>query len=196
MEPKKETAPAAAPAQKTAPEIKPAGKVEVNRELAALGAKAAEADKLLHSGTVTGAGPAAAPPMPAPPDTVAEVRAIIGFARPAVEMLVPYLRGADASAWDALVEPAAALCAHYGFSLGNWMQNPWARLAGAAVPLALHGFNEWQKAQAKENKPAALPANPAAVVPPGPLPGEKPDKMSASKKEPSPSVAPGVNITL
>lgn len=214
MEPKKEPAPAAAPAPKPAPPAAPGtllqdqpkpARVEVNRELAALGAKAAGVDKLAGAGTVTGTGPAkaapgaaaaplpgGAPPMPALPGTVTEVKLIIGMARPAVEMLVPYLRGADQAAWDALVEPAAALCDHYGISLGGWMESPWARMAGAAVPLAMHGFIAWQKDQAGKGKarPAELPAV-APVVPPVP-------EGQGTAKEPEPAApgAGGVNIKL
>lgn len=171
-------------------------KIEVNRELAALGAKAKEVDAAagVGTGTVTGKpgepqqAPASAAPPPLP-DTVAEVRMILGMVKPAAEMLVPYLRGADQSAWDALAEPAAALCDHYGVSLGSWMQSPWARLAGAAVPLAMHGFLAWQADQAKKGKPAALPAAEApavAVTPPEAKPAEAGP----------PPVSSGVNIAL
>lgn len=218
MEPKKEAAKPAAPVPK--PDSKPAqpaapgtllqdqpkpARVEVNRELAALGAKAAGVDKLAGAGTGTGTGPAkaapgagAAPlpegaqPLPALPGTVTEVKLIIGMARPAVEMLVPYLRGADQAAWDALVEPTAALCDHYGVNLGGWMQSPWARLAGAAVPLAMHGFIAWQKDQAGKGKarPAELPGA-APVVPPVPE-----GQGAAKQAEPVTPGAGGVDIKL
>lgn len=208
MEQKTEVKPAtvaeAKPAAPAAPGLvlpekpKPA-KVEVNRELAALAAKAKEVDAAagVGTGTVTGKpGQAAQGPVPASaappplPDTVAEVRMILGMVKPAAEMLVPYLRGADQAAWDALAEPAAALCEHYGVSLGSWMQSPWARLAGAAVPLAMHGFMAWQADQAKKGTPAALPAAAAPAVAVTPPPEAKQAEAGP------PPVSSGVNIAL
>lgn len=206
MEPKTEVKPApvaeAKPAAPAAPGLvlseKPrTARIEINRELAALGAKAKEVDAAagVGTGTVTGkpgqaAAPAPASAAPPLPDTVAEVRMVLGMVKPAAEMLIPYLRGAEQAAWDALAEPAAALCDHYGVSLGSWMQSPWARLAGAAVPLAMHGFLAWQADQAKKGKPAALPAAEAPAVAVTPPPEAK-----QAEAGPAP-VSSGINIAL
>lgn|SRR5574340_233041 len=140
----------------------PPAKPTVNHELAALAAKVQAVDAAAGPAvTVPVTGPGVAPPLPAPANLVADITVIVGIARPLVEMLVPYLKGAPAEAWQALIQPAADLCAHYGINPSGLMQNPWARLGGAALPLALYGYGKWeqsaQERAADAGKGKALP---------------------------------------
>lgn len=75
---------------------------------------------------------------------------LLKIARPVLERIFPAARGADASAWDALQEPIGELFAHYGVSMGDMLQNPWAKLALASVPLAYHVWDNQQKAAPKQ----------------------------------------------
>lgn len=168
---------------------------QANKELLALGATVNEADK-------AAAGPGAAPPagalppeggdgMPLVTDPVQDARLIVGMLRPVAEMLVPFVKGAPAAEWDALIEPAAALLRHYNLTLGSLAGNPWVGLAVAGMPLALRGYTTWQEVQAKKGRGIAVgeitPAAPEAIQPPAEGAVSKP--ATVKKKDAPPQSA-------
>lgn len=130
------------------------------KDLASLTAEAAAVDQLLTppAEAPAAANPEAAPAAP-PVDRTAEVALLLGIFKPLAELAVPYVKDAPTDAWDALKEPLAELLNHYDVDVGDWLNNPWAKLAVAAMPLASHGMAKWQeetaKAKAKEEKPSA-----------------------------------------
>lgn len=121
-----------------------------NQDMAALAVEAAVVDATNNpapSADNTEAAPAAKPV-----DRTAEVALLLGIIKPLAEIAIPYIKGAPDDAWDALKEPIAELLNFYDVDVGAWLNNPWAKLAVAAMPLASHGLAKWQE-EAKKDKP-------------------------------------------
>jgi hypothetical protein len=133
-----------------------------------------ELKALLGEAALVDAGSAPTPPPTpeelAPPivqqDRTAEVAMLFGVLRPAITMAFPVLKDAPDSEWLAMHEPVADLLNHYQVDVGEWIKSPWAKLAFAAMPLALRGFNAWMEASAKKPEAEATPAAPQVIAPP------------------------------
>jgi hypothetical protein len=117
------------------------------QDMAALAAEAAQVDAANNPAPVA-ENPEAAPAAP-PVDRTAEVALLLGIIKPLAELAVPYVKGAPKDAWDALKDPLAELLNYYNVDVGDWLSNPWAKLAVAAMPLASHGLAKWQEEAAK-----------------------------------------------
>lgn len=141
---------------------------EKNPELDALAAEAAAVDAAHapqplpggDAGTVTVTGTEA---QPVAVDRMGEAAMLLGVAKPLLVLLVPYIKDAPEPEWSALQEPIAGLLAHYGVDVGAWLGNPWAKLAAAAIPLAMRGVMGWNEAE-KEKPAQALGQTPADAV--------------------------------
>jgi hypothetical protein len=78
----------------------------MSAELASLAAQCAEVDQLAVPAPAE-LVPASPPgPPPPTPELVTEVKLLVQVARPIAELLLPYLKGAAAEAWEALIEPS------------------------------------------------------------------------------------------
>lgn len=95
-------------------------------------------------------------------DRTAEVAMLFGVLRPAVEMAFPYIKGAPDSEWQAMHEPVGELLNYYNVDVGEWIKSPWAKLAFAAMPLAMRGFAKWAEESSK--KPDTTGAQASALV--------------------------------
>lgn len=106
---------------------------------------------------------------PAPDVLIAEVKMLLGVARPMFELGIPHLTGAPQAAWDALIEPIAELMRHYNVTAAQILTNPWAKLAIAAIPLTMHGYQNAIAAkkvpeQSQPSGNADADSQPAAII--------------------------------
>jgi hypothetical protein len=154
----------------------------MNDELSSIAAQCAEVDSL-----------ASPSPSPAPAESnivsihaalIGEVKMLISIGRPMLELAIPHLKGAPQDAWDALVEPIAELLRHYNITVAQLLTNPWAKLALAAVPLGMHGYQNAIAAKATSSTSSAI----AAPVTPPEIPQSAPNGDRASQATGAPVV--------
>lgn len=122
--------------------------VEKNPELDALATEAAAVDAAYAPQPIPGGD--AVPGTVAQPvavDRMGEAAMLLGVAKPLLVMLVPYIKDAPEPEWAALQEPMAGLLEHYSVDVGAWLGSPWAKLAVAAIPLAMSGVMGWNAAE-------------------------------------------------
>lgn len=109
-------------------------------------------------------------------DRVAEAGLIVGFLRPALEIGIPYVKGAPDLEWDALRAPVAELLEFYNFDMAKYLSSPWAKLGMAGMPLLLRGFTNWkaESEKAGAEKPQAIAAPEVSA----PVPLDQPQVMA------------------
>lgn len=145
----------------------------MNEDLNKLEGEAAAADLLVAPAAET--QPLAEPEQSAPQvDRMGEAAMIVGLLRPAVGMVFAAVKAAPDEEWTALQEPIAELLAFYNVDVTKYLNSPWARLAGASVPLVLR---VWMAAEEEEE---GVPEK---------TPGDKPDAATSSAGGPEPVFA-------
>lgn len=132
-------------------------------ELEALTGEAAAVDALNAPAPVTGAE-AQAEPVTVTADRTAEAALLLAVGKPLL-LMIPYLKDAPDSEFEALQEPIAGLLDYYAVDVGAWLNNPWAKLGAAAIPLAMRGVSAWSEDTKKpKQKPAIAQVEPVPVT--------------------------------